>query len=134
MLLCLGLNHQSAPVEIRERFAVPESQLGKLNQSLHQLKLPPVSENVILSTCNRTEYYTVVEPKENDPLIAIKALQSWLTQQTQTSDIHPHFYHHSHQEAAHHLCRVASGMDSMVLGEPLILLKKSSASSPTLKS
>ena len=58
-ILCLGLNHHTAPVELRERFAVPEGKLGE--EAARLLALQGIEEAVVLSTCNRTEYYAAVE-------------------------------------------------------------------------
>ena len=58
-IVCLGINHQTAPVEVRERFAVSESKLGEEAKRLRELD--GIEEGVVLSTCNRTEYYAAAE-------------------------------------------------------------------------
>lgn len=111
-LLCLGLNHNTAPVEIRERFAVGNHKLGEAAGELHSLA--GISEAVVISTCNRTEFY-VVAPSAED---AAAALQSHLAGKNRGAhDLSAHFYHYEKHPAARHLCRVVSGLDSMMLGE-----------------
>lgn len=104
-LACLGLNHRSAPVEIRERFAVSPSHLGEKAREL--LELEGIDEGVVLSTCNRTEFYLSGPSAET----AIRALRAKL------GDDPEHWYESHRIETARHLCRVAGGLDSMVLGE-----------------
>lgn len=108
-LVCLGVNHKTAPVEVRERFAVGTTKLGEAAQQL--LEMAGAPEGVVVSTCNRTEYYLVAENGSQ----ALKRLQDGLAEK-----VHGHeepFYHHHHQAAVKHLCRVVSGLDSMLLGE-----------------
>jgi glutamyl-tRNA reductase len=112
----LGLNHTTAPVDLRSRFAFgptnTTSGLSTLREHLGQ-----AAEATILSTCNRTELYCA----------AVSALPeqtlSWLAQSggVSPSDLQPHVYVHQQDAAARHAFRVASGLDSMVLGEPQIL-------------
>jgi len=114
-LLSLGINHQTAPVDIREKIAFsPEQLSGAL---LELQKIPTVNESVIVSTCNRTEIYCDVA---DDSLCAIA---DWLSSFHHMSDdsLTPYLYQHTDHEVARHLFRVASGLDSMVLGEPQIL-------------
>ncbi len=111
-LLCLGLNHRTAPVEVRERFAVPGHQLAETSAEL--AKLDGVAEGLVISTCNRTEYYLAGE----DAHRAFAALETRLAAEIAPDhDLGDHFYHKQRGEAARHLCRVAAGLDSMVLGE-----------------
>lgn len=105
-LVCLGLNHKSAPVEIRERFAVLDSRLGERASELKGL--PGITESVVVSTCNRTEFYLAGESGED----AIRSLRESIGQ-----DADGHWYEKHRLDAATHLCEVASGLDSMVLGE-----------------
>ena len=110
----LGLNHITAPVEIREQVVFSgvdvERALGEL------LRLPGVQEAVILSTCNRTEFY--VDASSASP----PALRSWLLRDQQLSgDAERALYSLDHNESIRHLFRVACGLDSMILGEPQIL-------------
>ncbi|MEY8194109.1 MAG: glutamyl-tRNA reductase [Cycloclasticus sp.] len=115
MLLTLGLNHNTAPIEIREKLAFsPE----RLNQSLQSLNsLASVEEAAILSTCNRTEIYCDLASQHTDELI------NWLASQHQLceSSIQNYLYSHSDMQSIKHMSRVACGLDSMVLGETQIL-------------
>jgi len=109
----LGINHHTAPVNIREQVAFDPT---RLEQALHDLLGGgPVREAAILSTCNRTELYCATE----EPAAAV----DWLAQYhaLPVRSIEPYLYSHPHQEAVRHMFRVASGLDSMVLGEPQIL-------------
>jgi glutamyl-tRNA reductase len=111
-LLCLGLNHRTAPVEVRERFAVGPAKLGETAAGL--LALTGVAEAVVVSTCNRTEFY-LAAPAANE---AFDLLELHLAEMTGLHDsAAPHFYRIGKFEAARHLCRVVSGLDSMMLGE-----------------
>lgn len=105
-LICLGLNHRTAPVEIREHFAIASTLQGV--RSLELLDLPGVDEGLVISTCNRTEFYLV--GKSADRLI--EAL--WTTLGEEHLE---HWYERRCGEVARHLCRVASGLDSMLIGE-----------------
>ncbi len=108
-LWVLGLNHQTAPVELRERAAFGGEALPRALDSLRQS--PQLAEAVLLSTCNRTELYAVAEDSQ--------ALAQWL--QSHAGSLDGYLYQHSDREAVRHLFRVATGLDSMVLGEPQIL-------------
>jgi len=108
-LWVLGLNHQTAPVSMRERVAFAADRLPAALASLRAL--PQVSEAALLSTCNRTELYAIADDTE--------ALGTWLTDQAHGLDAY--LYQHSDANAVRHLFRVATGLDSMVLGEPQIL-------------
>lgn len=110
-LVCLGLNHETAPVEVRERFALSEKALDREVVSLLESK--DIEEGVVLSTCNRTEYYAVVNGGSG-----VDELESWICEQREFHGPREGvFYFYEAREAAEHLCRVASGMNSMVLGE-----------------
>ncbi len=120
-LLALGINHQTAPVEIREKVTFTPPQV---DEALRQARsLPGVDEAVIVSTCNRTELYCSVSEDYPDSLPAWLADFHGLTD----ADLTPYLYQHRDQEAVQHLFRVASGLDSMVLGEPQILGQLKSA-------
>ena len=111
-LVCLGLNHKTAPVEVRERFAVGPQKLGEAAKEL--LELEAVSEGLVISTCNRTEFYLAASAAAP----AIEQLTNHLSAKSSTGhDAIPHFYQLEKSAAAHHLCRVVSGLDSMMLGE-----------------
>ncbi|MGD9748243.1 MAG: glutamyl-tRNA reductase [Verrucomicrobiales bacterium] len=113
MLLCLGINHKTAPVEVREKLAFADSHLPEAIREMRRLE--GMEETVVLSTCNRVEIYSAV----NDPERAMESLREYLTRHFDLGDFAQHidFYHHSGVGAAWHLFRVASGLDSMVLGE-----------------
>lgn len=111
-MVCLGLNHRTAPVEVRERFVVPAHRLQGTDQSL--LSLPEVDQCVVLSTCNRMEiYYWSDRPETARESI----LTHFLGEDCEQSAAAAHFYCHQGGPALEHLCRVLSGLDSMVLGE-----------------
>lgn len=114
-VLSVGLNHTTAPLEIRERAAVTAE---RLDEALFDLAADQrVIESTILSTCNRTEVYCHLEKPESS-LIA-----DWLCRfhGLKTADVAPYIYQFPDQHAVRHAFRVASGMDSMVIGEPQIL-------------
>ena len=110
-LLCLGLNHQTAPVDVRERFAVPAERLGVASKELTDKM--GLEEVVVLSTCNRMEVYAVAEEVDE----AERRIKGYLGGDAFTAEDGTHFYKKVATEAVHHLCRVVSGLDSMVLGE-----------------
>ena len=110
-IVCLGLNHHTAPVEVRERFAVPASKLGE--EAGRLLQLDSITEGVVLSTCNRTEYYAASE----DYRVAQEELRELLQTHAGIRLRAEHLYEMERANAARHLCRVVSGLDSMVLGE-----------------
>jgi len=109
-LLCIGLNHETAPVEVREDFAVPAEQLGQ--RACEIAALDSLGESVVLSTCNRMEIYVVVEDVER----GAKELESYLSRDRDDSAMQ-HLYHKSGDDARRHLFRLVCGLDSMVLGE-----------------
>ncbi len=111
-ILCLGLNHRTAPVEVRERFAVSTTKLGEAANEL--VMLAEASEGVVISTCNRTEFYLAAE----DSRLAFERVETRLAEKINLdSSVAAHFYRLEKFEAAKHLCRVVSGLDSMMLGE-----------------
>ncbi len=114
-LLAFGINHKTAPVDIRERVAFAPEQIGQALRELtaHQ----DVSEAAILSTCNRTELYCCVDKAQGH------SVADWFSSYHKLGleEIRPYVYQHPNQEAVRHLLRVASGLDSLVLGEPQIL-------------
>ncbi|MES9881736.1 MAG: glutamyl-tRNA reductase [Sedimenticola sp.] len=114
-LLTLGLNHKTAPIDIRERLTFGPDIIVAALRSLAEL--PGVTETAILSTCNRTELYCNLQGSEREDI------SSWLSRfhGLELETISPYLYSHNEQEAVRHLLRVASGLDSMVLGEPQIL-------------
>jgi len=114
-LLAFGINHKTAPVDIRERVAFEPGQISHALKDL--VAQPAVNEAAIISTCNRTELYCGLE--NNDLALII----NWLRQYHKLGerDIQPYVYAHPDHDAVRHVLRVASGLDSMVLGEPQIL-------------
>jgi glutamyl-tRNA reductase len=114
-LLALGINHKTAPVDVRERVAfTPE----RMTEALHELSTQPaVTEAAILSTCNRTELYCGLSHSDAGSVI------EWLSRyhNLPRSDLAPYIYAHPDHDAVRHMLRVASGLDSLVLGEPQIL-------------
>lgn len=116
-VLALGLNHVSAPVSVRERVSMPEDLVQPALNALRSSFGGAVKEAAILSTCNRTELYCAAEPHVTDQLPA------WLAEfnQIEAGVLRPHLYMLDRDEAVRHAFRVASGLDSMVLGETQIL-------------
>src|SRR3954464_868903 len=123
-LLVIGLSHQTAPVEVRERLAVIP---GEIENHLQQLvRLPGVAEAALVSTCNRVEVYAAA----GDARAALGALREHLHGGLAGSrsgiagpdpELDRHLYERVGREAIHHLFRVASSLDSLVVGEPQIL-------------
>ena len=114
-LLSLGINHQTAPVDIREKIAFSADQMAHALDELQSLSA--INESVIVSTCNRTEIYCDTSSDSSE------TVSHWLSEYHGISDeaLSPYLYQHTNEEVARHLFRVASGLDSMVLGEPQIL-------------
>ncbi|MCE2775731.1 MAG: glutamyl-tRNA reductase [Limnohabitans sp.] len=112
----LGLNHHTAPLDLRGRFAFAVEQMGPVLSGLRSA-FSTSSEAAILSTCNRTEVYCAADD------IALPQTLQWLAQSGGVSPelLQSHTYFLQQDEAARHAFRVASGLDSMVLGEPQIL-------------
>ena len=112
----LGLNHNTAPLDLRGRFAYAPEQIASSLDSL-RLSLAPESEVAILSTCNRTEIYAAGEG------LHLNQTLEWLARSggVPAQELQNHIYTLQAEEAARHAFRVASGLDSMVLGEPQIL-------------
>lgn len=115
-LIVVGLSHKTAPIELRERFAVEESSFGDL---LSQLRgLSTVNGVALLSTCNRVEVYG----SSQDPTGAIEELKDWFCHRVSLSrKEQKSLYDYSKEEAVRHLFRVSSSLDSMVIGEAQIL-------------
>jgi glutamyl-tRNA reductase len=112
-----GLNHRTAPVEVRERFAISEAALPEALERLRQA--PGVDETLILSTCNRVEIIVAADDGA-DPGAVVEDFLASLHPSGRT-ELAPHLYAHSGDDAIRHLFRVASSLDSMVLGEPQVL-------------
>ena len=112
-LLAIGVSHKTAPVEIRERLALPEPRAAEFLRDL--LGAADVHEAVAISTCNRTELYLVVgEPVEAESrVLAMLSSQAGIRPTALASAI----YSHRNCDAARHLYRVAAGLESMIVGE-----------------
>ncbi|HYX69041.1 MAG TPA: hypothetical protein VE825_07900 [Terriglobales bacterium] len=110
----IGVNHNSAPVEVRERLAVPEARLSEANRSL--LGYPGVEEAMVLSTCNRVELLAHCKNGSTD-------LRGFLGRffNVAPADFDEYLYEYREREVVRHVFRVASSLDSMVVGEPQIL-------------
>lgn len=123
-LITLGLNHKTTPLELRERLAFTPQNLKEALNSL--IKVNGVTEAAIVSTCNRTELYCALHtdnPAEVDPPSGEdQRLIEWFSSfhGLDPSTLQGHLYIHGHKETIRHAMEVASGLDSMVLGEPQI--------------
>lgn len=117
-ILLVGMSHKTAPVEIRERFVLGDH---RMKEALSQLRgYPGVNEALILFTCNRVEVCAVV----SDTNVGVYELQDFLfscNPQVSSKELAPYLYIYSGEEAIRHIFRVASSLDSMVVGEPQIL-------------
>src|SRR5690625_7130691 len=116
-VLTFGLNHVSAPLAVRERVSLPVDLLRPALEGLRSAFGSSVREAAILSTCNRTEIYCAAESH------VVEHLPQWMAEfnRVRATDLTPHLYRYEHNNAVRHAFRVASGLDSMVLGEPQIL-------------
>src|SRR5512138_736286 len=117
-ILCLGLNHATAPIALRERLAFSEEQARAALARISCGHLPPpFPELLILSTCNRTELYAIA------PADSFAPLEAFLSEArlVPPAEFQPLMYRFLDLHAVEHLFRVSAGLDSMVLGEPQIL-------------
>lgn len=114
-ILTVGLTHREAPLELRERLAIPRERLGLAVERLDEF----VPEGVILSTCNRTEVYASVGHEGS----GARSVHRFLAELSGLDErqLAPHLRTHWQEEAARHLFRVAAGLDSMILGEGQVL-------------
>jgi glutamyl-tRNA reductase len=114
-----GVNHKTAPIELRERIAISRDDLASVTRAL--ASVPGIAECMIVSTCNRVELITALIPaldqQTNPDLTAFLRDQFRLG----PNSLEGHVYQHTGKQAVHHLFRVASSLDSMVIGEPQIL-------------
>src|SRR5688500_4261570 len=112
-LFAFGINHQTAPRDVREQVSFPEDAMEHALQDL--VGHHPVREAAIVSTCNRTEVYCSTDKPEE--------ATHWLANfhHLQARELEPYLYKLPSEKAVKHAFRVASGLDSMVLGEPQIL-------------
>jgi glutamyl-tRNA reductase len=118
MLILVGMNHRSAPVEIRERIGFPSEELPDALAALQSVE--GIEECMILSTCNRVELLVRSGENMQAALAKIKSFLAGRNRPTQ-EDLDRYTYQLSAEKAVRHLFRVASGLDSMILGEPQIL-------------
>jgi glutamyl-tRNA reductase len=116
-LVLVGINHTTAPIEIRERLAIPAGSLAEATRTL--VHRPGIREGIIFSTCNRVELLTLQEGEATRGDSLLGFLQEYFS--LAPSSITPHLYEYREGEAVRHLFRVASSLDSMVVGEPQIL-------------
>ncbi|WP_431804688.1 glutamyl-tRNA reductase [Halobacillus andaensis] len=116
-IITIGLNFKTAPVEIREKLTFSEEQLSEAMKHLNSQK--SVLENVIISTCNRTEIYAVVDQLHTGRYYIKQFLADWF--EMEKEDFSPFLTVYEADGAIEHLFRVTSGLDSMVLGETQIL-------------
>lgn len=121
--IVVGLNYKSAPVEIREKLSFVESELPQAMEALQKQK--SILENVIVSTCNRTEIYAVVDQLHTGRHFVKQFLANWFNLPVETFS--SYLIIREEDEALEHLFKVTAGIDSMVLGETQILgqVKKS---------
>lgn len=114
-LILVGLNHRTAPVDVRERLSVSDARLDDTTRSLRSIG--GVEGAAVLSTCNRVE--AVVSSTNED---VIESLVEWMARRANTvrAELEKHLYIVRHGDVVKHLFRVASGLDSMIVGEPQI--------------
>ncbi len=126
-IIVVGVNHHTAPVEIREKLAFSPDEINQALEALGNI----TSERVLVSTCNRTELY--IAHQADDQLKA--RLIQWLAESRQIppKELESYLYIYYDDEAVKHILRVVSGLDSMVLGEPQILGQVKSSHSVALK-
>ena len=115
MLILVGLNHRTAPVDVRERLSVSDAKLEETTLSLRSIE--GVEGAAVLSTCNRVE--AVVSTNDED---VIAQIVEWMAQRANSvrTELEKHLYVIRHGDVVKHLFRVASGLDSMIVGEPQI--------------
>ncbi len=116
-ILVVGLSHKTAPIDIREKITFPADGIDTPLRKI--MNLPACSESMILSTCNRAEIYVAVK----DPDKAAGHIKSFISEYKSLplSKFNEHMYVYEGEEAIRHVFRVASSLDSMVVGEPQIL-------------
>jgi glutamyl-tRNA reductase len=113
-LIVIGVNHQTAPVEVREQFAIPEARLPEAVKTL--VSQPDIEEAMIVSTCNRVEVVARAKDANADLEGCLQNLYGFDPQ-----PYRKYLYEYREREAVRHVFRVASSLDSMVVGEPQIL-------------
>ena len=135
-LVLVGVNHTTAPIQVRERLAIPMARLADATRTLAQQ--PGIREALILSTCNRVEFITIQDRNRDRSQTSVEQSSPSLVQHADpsapdllrflheyfaipASTVEPHLYEFREREAVRHLFRVASSLDSMVVGEPQFL-------------
>ena len=120
-VFALGLNHTTAPLDLRGRIAFAPEQISHALRGFRQRLERRLPEVALLSTCNRTELYVAADADQAQAMVA--PTLDWLAQQggVSSDQLRHHAYVLEHNDAARHAFRVACGLDSMVLGEPQIL-------------
>ena len=116
-IILWGVNHKTAPVEVRERLAIPAEQLADVTRQL--LEMPGTHECLVLSTCNRVEFLICHDELTSHAPDVLRFLAQHFS--IDPTALRPHLYEYVEREAVQHLFRVASSLDSMVVGEPQIL-------------
>jgi glutamyl-tRNA reductase len=116
-ILVVGINYKTAPVEIRERLTFNPNELGDAMKRLQTKK--SILENVIISTCNRTEIYAVVDQLHTGRYYMKEFLSEWF--ELEQDEFAPYLFIYEQDGAINHLFNVACGLNSMVLGETQIL-------------
>ncbi|RME87014.1 MAG: glutamyl-tRNA reductase [Zetaproteobacteria bacterium] len=116
-LVVVGLNHRTAPIEVRERLSIPDDKAREILPEL--VETLPLAEAAVLSTCNRVEIIAAA----HDPERAAGALHQWMAHKAGLGlgELRRHLYDHVDEEAVRHVFEVGAGLDSLVLGEPQIL-------------
>ncbi len=117
-IVLVGLNHRTAPVELREKVSFTVDQARRAAEELRTRGI--LEETLVLSTCNRSEVYGVPPESVSGTAVALSAFLSAF-HAMQPDELHSSLYHHHDRDAVRHLFRVAAGLDSMLLGEVEIL-------------
>lgn len=116
-IIVLGINHKTAPVEVREKYSFKEEELPDALQILKNIE--EVLECVILSTCNRVELYALMLTEDIEGLLNFLSGRARFKEHS-LDQLRALLYSHLNEKALEHICRVSSGLDSMVVGEPQI--------------
>ncbi len=114
IILVVGTNHKKAPIEVREKLALTSNQLEKA----HHLLTSYVNQGVILSTCNRSEVYTLVSDSKQGTQELESLFSEWCS--VSLNDLYSYLYTYLQEDAVRHLFEVSSGLDSMILGDEQI--------------
>ncbi len=124
LILYIGLNHETAPIDIREQLALSRQEIAELLATLCA-PYSPLAEAVLLSTCNRVEMYALTQESDEvrDTRQAMRFIEEHLAgvHDMPLATLRRHLVYGEGQQAVEHLCRVAAGLDSMILGEAQIL-------------